>query len=416
MSSDLPAEVAVELDAAELGGPVRVGSLRRVPSASGAVVAFAYDGTWLARSEAFVLDPAHGLYPGDQYPRAGDAIAAAFTDAAPDRWGRTLLERREAGRAREEGRTRRTLGEWEFLLGVSDFSRMGALRFVDDAGRYLDDEPPGVPPLAGLRELEVAARALEQPSRGDRSREAERLALLLAPGSSLGGARPKATFTGEDGALWIAKFPSRSDRHDVGACELVLNDLAARAGIGVPEHRLLSLGGGHRTFAARRFDRLAGSRRLYASAMTMTSRRDRDAASYLDVALAIADHGAPRRIREDLTQLFRRAAFNVLASHRDDHLRNHGFLRTTEGWRLAPAFDLNPTPGKPEHELSLDGAIHRGDLAVLRETAPFYRLPGPDAEVIIDEVRSALSAWRDVVHGLNLGPTELDVLEDAIAV
>ena len=416
MSRELPSEVTVELDAAELGGPARVGSLRRVPSATGGVVAFAYDAAWLARSDTFVIDPAHGLYPGDQYPRAGDTIATALTDAAPDRWGRMLLERREAGRAREEGRTRRTLGEWEFLLGVSDFSRMGAMRFADAEGRYLDDEPPAVPSQAGLRELEAAARALEHPSRGDRSREAERLALLLAPGSSLGGARPKATFSGDDGALWIAKFPSRTDRHDVGACELVLNDLAAQAGIEVPEHRLLALGEGHRTFAARRFDRLADSRRPYASAMTMTARRDREAASYLDIALAIADYGAPGWIRSDLGQLFRRAAFNVLASHRDDHPRNHGFLRTADGWRLAPAFDLNPVPGKPEHELSLDGAIHQGDLAVLRETAAFYRLSGLEAAVIIDEVRGALGAWRDVVRGLNLGAAELDVLEDAIAV
>jgi serine/threonine-protein kinase HipA len=416
VTRELPSEVTVELDAGELGGPVRVGRLRRVPSPSGAVVAFGYDAAWLARSDAFVIDPSHGLYPGDQFPRSGDAISAAFTDAAPDRWGRTLLERREAGHAREEGRARRTLGEWEFLLGVSDFSRMGALRFADDTGRHLDDGPAGVPPQAGLRELEAAARALEQPSPGDRAREAERLALLLAPGSSLGGARPKATFSGDDGALWMAKFPSRNDRHDVGACELVLNDLAARAGIEVPPHRLLAFGGGHHTFAARRFDRLSGSRRLYASAMTMTSRRDRDAASYLDIALAIADHGAPGRIRADLAQLFRRTAFNVLASHRDDHLRNHGFLRTGEGWRLAPAFDLNPVPGKPEHELSLDGAIHRGDLQVLRETAPFYRLAGLDAEAIIDEVRAALGAWRGVARGLALGAAELDLLEDAIAV
>ena len=414
MSRELPHEVTVELDAAELGGPVRVGTLRRVSSPSGAVVAFGYDEAWLARRDAFVIDPAHGPYAGDQYPRAGDGIAAVFTDAAPDRWGRTLLERREAVLARDEGRHRRTLAVWEFLLGVSDFSRMGALRFVDGDGRYLDDEPPGVPPTAGLRELEAAAWELEHPSRGGRLLEAERLALLLAPGSSLGGARPKATFEGEDGALWIAKFPSRMDRHDVGACELVLNDLAARAGVGVPERRLLALGDGHRTFAARRFDRAPGTRRLYASAMTMTSRRDRDDASYLDIALAIADHGAPGWIREDLAQLFRRAAFNVLASHRDDHLRNHGFLRTAEGWRLSPAFDLNPTPRKPEHELSLDGAVHRGDLDVLRETAPFYRLSGSEAEIIIDEVRAALATWRDTVRALDLGNAELDVLEDAI--
>ena len=414
MSRELPTQVAVELNAAELGGPVRVGTLRRVPSPSGALVAFGYEEAWLARRDTFVLDPAHGPYAGDQYPRAGDVIAAAFTDAAPDRWGRTLLERREGLRARDEGRHRRSLGEWEFLLGVSDFSRMGALRFVDGDGRYLDDEPPGVPPVAGLRELEAAARAFEDPSRSGRSLEAERLALLIAPGSSLGGARPKATFEGDEGALWIAKFPSRMDRHDVGACEFVLDDLAALARIEVPEHRLLALGDGHRTFAARRFDRAPGTRRLYASAMTMTSRRDRDDASYLDIALAIADHGAPGWIREDLAQLFRRAAFNVLAAHRDDHLRNHGFLRTAEGWRLAPAFDLNPTPGKPQHELSLDGATHRGDVAVLRETAPFYRLSGTRAQAIIEEVRAALATWRDAVRALDLGIAELDVLEDAI--
>lgn len=414
MSRELPTEVAVELDAEELGGPVRLGRLRRVPSPSGAVVAFAYDEAWLARRDAFVIDPAHGPYPGDQYPRAGDGIAAVFTDSAPDRWGRMLLERQEAVRARDEGRRRRSLGEWEFLLGVSDFSRMGALRFVDGDGRNLDDQPPGVPPMTGLRELEAAARELEHPSRGARSLEAERLALLLAPGSSLGGARPKATFLGDDGALWMAKFPSRMDRHDVGACELVFNDLAARAGIAVPDHRLLALGAGHRTFVARRFDRAPGTRRLYASAMTMASRRDRDDAGYLDIALAIADHGAPGHIRADLAQLFRRAAFNVVASHRDDHLRNHGFLRTPEGWRLAPAFDLNPVPGKPEHELSLDGAIRRGDLAVLRQTAPFYRLSVSEAEGILEEVQAALATWRDAVRVTDLGATELDVLEDAI--
>ena len=147
----------------------------------------------------------------------------------------------------------------------------------------------------------------------------------------------------------------------------------------------------------------------------MTARRDRDTAGYLDIVLAIADHGAPGHIRADLAQLFRRAAFNVLASHRDDHLRNHAFLRTADGWRLAPAFDLNPVPGKPEHELSIDGAIHLGDLEVLRETAPFYRLARHEAAAILDEVRAALATWRAVVHGLDLGPAERDVLEDAIA-
>lgn len=414
MSPGLPAEVAVELEAAELGGRRRIGTLQRVGTGPSALVAFAYEEAWLAGRDAFVVDPAHGLYGGNQYPSDG-VIAAAFTDAAPDRWGRTLLERRERLRARTEGRRPRTLGEWEFLLGVNDHLRMGALRFVSPDGRYLDDDPVSVPPTARLRELEQAVRELEGSSRSASSPETERLALLLAPGSSLGGARPKTSFEGDDGSLWIAKFPSRGDRHDVGACEFILNRLATRCGIAVPEHRLLDLAGEHRTFVARRFDRAPGTRRLYASAMTMTGKRDREDASYLDIALAIADHGAHARIDEDLAQLFRRVVFNVMTSHRDDHLRNHGFLRTSEGWRLAPAFDLNPVPGKPEHELTLDGSVRHGDLDIVRETAPFYRLSDADVDAIIEEVRAALAAWRFEARGIDVGARDLDLLDEAIA-
>ena len=406
-------EVGVELDATDLGGSRPLGMLRRVPAGTGAVVSFAYDPGWLSRPEAFVLDPDHGRYPGDQFPRRGD-IAAIFSDAAPDRWGRSLLERQEAVQARDEGRRRRTLGEWEFLLGVSDFSRMGALRFISADGRYLDDTFHGVPPVTSLGELKAAAGELERPSRAGRSNESVRLALLLAPGSSLGGARPKASYQDPDGTLWMAKFPSHNDRYDVGACEFVLNELAASAGIDVPDHRLHALGGDHRTFAARRFDRAHGARRLYASAMTMTQKRDREDASYLDIALAINEHGAPGRIGEDLEQLFRRVVFNTLTSHRDDHLRNHGFLRSTEGWRQAPAFDLNPTPAKPEHELSLDGAVHRGDLDVVLETAPFYRLSEARAMAIVDHVQAVLSGWRDVARESGVADMEADVLAEAI--
>ena len=409
-----PPVVAVELDAAELGGPVRIGTLRRIAAPTGALVAFAYDEAWLVREGSFVIDPTHGLYPGEQYPRQGDSMAPIFTDAAPDRWGRMLLERREALVARTEGRSRRTLGEWEILLGVADTSRMGALRFRDDDGRYLDDTTPVIPPMASLRELEAAAREIEHPGRGERSREARQLDLLLAPGSSLGGARPKATFADEDGALWIAKFPSRNDTRDMAACEWVLNELAGAAGIRVPEHRLLSLGPGHHTFAARRFDRAQPSRRLYASAMTMLSRRDPEAASYLDIALAIADHGARGQVGPELAHLFRRTVFNVLTAHRDDHLRNHGFLRTAGGWQLAPAFDLNPMPEKAEHELAIDEAVHAGDIDLVIETAPYYRLADREARAIVDEVRGALSSWRMIAASAPLDEAEIETLEAAI--
>lgn len=414
MNGAPPSVVTVDLDDTALGGSVRIGTLRRIPAAGGAVVAFAYDEGWVERTGSFVIDPTHGLYPGEQYPRRGSEIAPIFADAAPDRWGRTLLERREALAARAEGRSRRGLGDWEFLLGVADVSRMGALRFRDLEGRYLDDSTTPIPPMADLRALQEAARDIEHPSRRGRSTEAQQLALLLTPGSSLGGARPKATFRDQDGALWIAKFPSRNDTRDMAACEWVLNELAAAAGIRVPEHRLLALGSHHHTFAARRFDRTQGSRRLYASALTMLSRRDREAGSYLEIALAIADHGPRGQIGDELAEAFRRVAFNVLSAHRDDHLRNHGFLRTAIGWRLAPAFDLNPMPEMAAHELAIDEGVHAGDIELAIETAPFYRLTAPAARQIVEEVRRALASWRTIAASVSLGEMEIETLADAI--
>jgi serine/threonine-protein kinase HipA len=411
VSREIPDSVTAEIDAAELGGLLVVGTLRRNQAAGRSIIGFAYADEWLDRPDRFALDPLHGLYPGDQWPRDGQ-IDPIFTDAATDRWGRTLMDRQEAVRARQEARSRHRLDEWDYLLGVSDVTRMGALRFRTEEGQYLD-ESSGVLPMARLPELVAAAKSVERPSR-DARKEAHDLAILVAPGSSLGGARPKANFR-DDESLWIAKFPSRTDSRDMAACEWVLNELAAASGIEVPEHRLLKLGRGHRTFAARRFDRIGGSRRMYASAMTMLSRRDREPASYLDIALAIADYGAMGSIESLLAKFFRRVAFNILTAHRDDHLCNHGFLRTKEGWDLAPAFDLNPMPDKPEHELAIDAANHTGDVRLLLETAEYYRLPSSDAERIVDEVRQALGTWKAVAKGANLGTLEMDALAQGIA-
>jgi len=412
LSNAVPDSAIVEIDAAELGDELVVGTLRRNRASSGSIIGFSYEQAWLDRAERFALDPLHGLYAGDQWPRNGQ-IDPIFTDAATDRWGRTLLDRREAVRARKEGRPRHRLDEWDYLLGVSDVGRMGALRMRTDDGVYLDPSS-GVPPMARLPRLVAAARAVEHQT-GDIDREARDLAILVAPGSSLGGARPKASFVDEHGALWMAKFPSRTDSRDMAACEWVLNEIAAAAGIEVPEHRLLEIGRGHRTFAAKRFDRLDGSRRMYASAMTMVSRRDREPASYLDIALAIADYGASGSIEVLLETLYRRVAFNIVTSHRDDHLRNHGFLREVSGWHLAPAFDLNPMPEKPEHELAIDAADHTGDLELLIETADYYRLAPSDAERIVDEVRTAVSAWEGFAAATNLGPDEMDTIREAIS-
>lgn len=413
MSEAVPDSVIVEVDAAELGHPSDVGILRRNPAPGGSIIGFSYGHAWLERPDRFVLDPLHGLYAGDQWPRNGQ-IHPIFTDASTDRWGRMLLDRREAVRARSEGRPRHRLDEWDYLLGVSDAGRMGALRLRTAEGVYLDPSS-SVPPMTRLPRLVAAAGAVERQA-GDLDQEARDLAMLVAPGSSLGGARPKASFLDDDGVLWMAKFPSWTDTRDMAACEWVLNELAAAAGIEVPDHRLLEIGTGHRTFAARRFDRVGTSRRMYASAMTMASRRDREPGSYLDIALAIADHGAPGSIDVLLRTLYRRVAFNIVVAHRDDHLRNHGFVRQADGWHLSPAFDLNPMPDKPEHELAIDAADHTGDLGLLIETAGYYRLAASDAERIVDEVRTSVGGWERVAAAAKLGREEMDTLREAIAV
>lgn len=407
----LPDSVAVEIDAAELGGQLRIGRLRRNRTAGGSIVGFSYAPDWLERPDRFAIDPLHGLFAGDQWPRDG-LIDPIFTDSATDRWGRTLMDRQQAVLARQERRPRQRLDEWSYLLGVSDTARMGALRYVTDDGAYLAASAE-VPPMTRLPALVAAARAVERPDRRQ-SDEARALAILVAPGSSLGGARPKASFLDERGVLWMAKFPSRTDTRDTAACEWVLNELAAAAGLEVPPHQLLTLGRGHRTFAAQRFDRSGDSRRLYASALTLTSHRDRQEASYLDIALAIADHAAVGSVDALLAGLFGRVAFNILTAHRDDHLRNHGFLRTAAGWVLAPMFDLNPMPEKPEHELAIDGANHAGDIGLLIETAEFYRLTTSAAEHVVDDVRTALAGWRQVAAAAALGPLEMATLSEAI--
>ncbi|MDP9251642.1 MAG: HipA domain-containing protein [Chloroflexota bacterium] len=411
----MPDEVVVHLDAPDLAPMREVGRLRHVRAGSPAIVAFSYSETWLAANDAFPIDPALGLFGGDQYAPDG-AMAGIFTDAAPDRWGRTLLQRRETVAARRERRQPRRLDDWDYLVGVNDGMRIGALRLADpQTGQFLDASRASVPPRARLRDLEYWAQEFERRPPQANLEEEQALALLLAPGSSLGGARPKANFIAEDGVLWIAKFPSRDDDHDVGAWEYLLTRVAADAGITVAQIDLLRLGPRHRTFASRRFERNGAARSLYASAMTLAGKRDGADASYLDVAEAIEQHGEPSSIDAQLEELFRRVILNVLAANRDDHLRNHGFLRTSRGWRLAPAFDLNPASLNPEHTLALDESNRTPDLSLAVETAPLYRLTGARAQRIVDEVRAALDTWKRIAVGIELPDDEVDTLTAAFA-
>lgn len=375
-------DLVVFLDAPELGPTRPVGVLTRWPGTRSAIT-FTYAASWLAAKDQFAIDPRLPLTAGQQFAPE-NSIPSILADTSPDLWGQQLLERR-AGHGLEP---------WEFLTGVADETRMGALRLRrGPAGAFIDDREPGVPPIADLRRLQAGAKAFEEDP--DRPIDDPTIAMLIAPGSSLGGARPKANYRAPDGRLWIAKFPSRSDRLDIGAWELVFARLAKRAGIEVSGIDLLSLGGQGRTYVTRRFDRdAAGQRRLFGSAQTLADSPDRDRASYVDIAEAIQTHVAPRRINEDLAQMFRRLIFNVLAGNRDDHLRNHGFLRTQEGWRLAPAFDMNPSREQREHSISLDGQTRAPDLGAAMSTRGLFGLSETVAEEIEADVTQALANWQ----------------------
>jgi len=389
----------VWLDDPAFGPLQQIGILSRGDRGS---VRFAYQPNWLKHAHAFPLDPELDLTAGEFFP--GDSNFGVFMDSCPDRWGQILMKRREVVEAKEAGRTPGTMGPWEFLLGVQDCTRMGALRFSRPGEEvYLADESLSAPPVTRIAELQAIAFELTRKKQDDLDKIREWLKVLVAPGSSLGGARPKANVVAEDGCLWIAKFPSADDDYDVALWEKLLHDLAKQCGIMVPEARLMQIGNGYHTFLVKRFDRNNGQRRFFASAMTMLGHVDTDDASYLELAEFIATYGEADHITLDLEELFTRVVFNVATANRDDHLRNHGFIRSPEGWRLAPAFDVNPSFKKDEHVLSLDLYNRQPDMDVILSTAGFYRLDNKHAKKIISEVCAAVGGWktRARIIGLN---------------
>ena len=385
-------ELVVFLDAPELGSTRPVGVLTRWP---GHVlsVGFEYAASWLRANGSFPIDPSLPLV--EYLATVGQRrLPGIFSDTAPDAWGELLLRRR-AGRE---------LDAWGYLVGVADTTRMGAMRLRQGVdGPFVSERDPAVPPLARLRELQEAARRfLDDPD----AEMDDALALLLAPGSSLGGARPKANYRDPDGQLWIAKFPARTDRRDVGAWEHVYARLAAAAGIDVPETDLLSIGDGARTFVTRRFDRTPEGRRLYASALTLSDRATSDDADYVDFARAVRESVATDSVRSDLAQLYRRMVFNVLAGNRDDHPRNHGFLRTPAGWRLAPAFDMNPAREMREHATAVGGRVSDIGVDDLLAVRSHFGLVTEAARTIVDEVADVLEAWREVARDTGISRAE----------
>jgi serine/threonine-protein kinase HipA len=408
--------VHVWIDDETLGGATLAGSIVRSTSKTGDVLRFQYSDGWLNDAgpiAGFALDTDLVLATGPLYAQAGAAkLSGIFMDCSPDRWGKMLMERREAIEAKADGRRVRTLHGWDFLLGVNDASRMGAVRLQDaDSGQFLDARALGAPPVTDLLALEAAADKVERGSDADVARWIEQ---LIAPGASLGGARPKAGFRDTEGRLWLAKFPSAEDRHDVGLWEFFTCQLSLAAGIDMPPARVLKLSARGHTYAVQRFDRTSTSRRLYASAMTRLGRIDSDGASYLDIVQTIESGGPTSRIATDLEQLFRRALFNILIGNRDDHLRNHGFLREGNGWALSPAFDVNPNPDKTIHVLAINEADASPDSVLLMSTAEFYRLKPTRAGAIERQVRNALRGWEAKAKAMGVKRAEIDQMGDVI--
>lgn len=394
----------------ELGPPCLVGTLAH----DRGQVRFRYERSWLGDSRAFSLDPDLSLDDAPFFPKPDMGNFGVFLDSSPDRWGQTLMKRREALQAKDEQRMARNLYAWDFLVGVQDFTRQGALRFrLAGTEAFLGDEEMAAPPVTTLGELEAVAYQLSNRRIDDLDALRKWLAVLVAPGASLGGARPKANFTEADGSLWIGKFPARDDDRDIGAWEQVVHALAARAGIDVPAAKLVRLHNDFHTFCVQRFDRVGGSRRFYASAMTLLRKEQSEGTSYLELAQFLRSHGDGAQVAIDLEQLFRRVAFNVAVGNRDDHLRNHGFLLGAAGWRLAPAFDINPNIDKADHVLNIDDADHRPSLETVLSTAVFYGLSLERGKQVLAEVVRAVDGWRDAA--LRVGIARADVEVTAIA-
>jgi serine/threonine-protein kinase HipA len=371
---------------------------------------FGYASEYITRNDAYELDPLLPLREGAQQSPVGRATFGAFSDCAPDRWGRRLILRYERHRAASEGVTPRSFGEIDYLLGVRDDLRQGSLRFRDpDDGIFLAEEKTSVPPLIELARLLSAADHEELDTAG-----AEELTLLLRGGSSLGGARPKAHVLDRHGRVSIAKFPNaQADEWNVMLWEAVALRLAAEAGIAVPACKLHQVSG-RGVLVLGRFDRVGERRIGYVSAMTMLERRDGDHGSYLEIADALARFSP--NAGEDLRELWRRIAFSILISNFDDHLRNHGFLRTsTAGWTLSPAFDLNPDPRPGPRELTtaIDFDATEAEPDLLMSVAPEFRLSANDAQAVLGQVSAATKRWRSVARELGASAGDIEQMEPA---
>jgi len=398
--------------------PILVGALKAALSRGKEIFSFEYDQDWLKSKYAQALDPSLQLLGGIHYAPLNQENFGVFLDSSPDRWGRFLMKRREAQLAREEKRKEYKLLETDYLLGVYDQHRMGALRFRTDSKKpFLDNNKKyASPPWISLRELEHASLELEKHDAEQNPNYSKWLTMLIAPGGSLGGARPKASVIDDGNHLWIAKFPSNNDEYNVGAWEMVTYKLAKKAKIVMADAKIDKFNSRYHTFLSKRFDRNnRGERIHFASAMTLLQRSDGDdastGASYLELAEFIIRNGS--QPDNDLEQLWRRIVFYIGVSNVDDHLRNHGFILRPNGWILSPAFDINPNPNGDGLKLNISESDNSQDIALAKEVAEYFRINSDKANKIINETFKAISNWRNVANTLGISMREQNQMQTA---
>lgn len=384
------------------------------------IFSFKYDDKWLEKGPSQLLDPNLQLFSGLHFQKEEHKNFGLFLDSSPDRWGRILMQRREAAIARTERRNRAVLFETDYLLGVFDGHRMGALRFKIDDGPFLNDNKEmAAPPWTSLKELEQISLRLEEADIIDNPDYMKWLEMLIAPGASLGGARPKASVVDSKGNLWIAKFPSSNDQDNIGAWEMVAYELAIMAGINMSNSMVRKFSSNNHTFLTKRFDRNSKGERIhFASAMTMLGYKDgqdySDGASYLELVEFIQNHGA--NVSHDLEQLWRRIVFSICISNTDDHLRNHGFILSDQGWLLSPAYDINPIETGIGLKLNISEEDNALDLNLAMEVSKYFRLTNTKANQIIDNIITSVKNWKKIATKLGISRSEQELKSNAFKV
>lgn len=407
-------DILVYADWLQMKSPKLIGILTAHQTKGRKIFSFNYDIEWLASEKPFFFDPDITWNKGQQFP-VGKSNFGIFNDAMPDTWGRTLMKRREAQLAKVEKRTSKNLYEIDFLLGVHDESRMGALRFkLEKTGPFLNnDRIRPTPPWSSIRELQYGISLIESDKENKEARKW--LDILLDPGSSLGGARPKANIIDEKGHLWIAKFPSKEDTIDKAAWEYLAYKLAIKSGIEMSESKIEKVAGKYHTFFTKRFDRLKNKRIHFASAMTMTGNNEdtikETPPGYLDIAEFIQFNESNNK--KELHQLWRRIIFNISISNTDDHLRNHGFIIGDKGWQLSPAYDINPSIDKDGLSLNIDTNNNSLDFDLAKSVGEYFQLNNIEMDKIVKEIKSVVKNWKAEAGKIGISGVEQGLMSGA---